>query len=185
MRIIAGIAKGMPLRAPHRGSVRPTSDRVREAIFSSLGDRVAGATALDLYAGTGALGLEAASRGAAHVTFVDDSRDALKVLRQNIDTFRQGREITCELTVICANLFAELGKLAAAPRRYTLVLADPPYGDTAQALLEQKDLPPLLAENGVLVLESGKRDPLIAPAPWTVLREAIYGDTRVSTLRAG
>jgi len=185
MRVIAGIAKGMPLRAPGRGHLRPTSDRVREAIFSSLGDRVIGATVLDLYAGTGALGIEAASRGAARVTFVDDSREALKALRRNLEAFRQGRRIDCELTVVCAPLFAELGKLAKDPGRYTLVLADPPYGATGQALLEQTELPALLAPDGVLVLESGKRDALAAPAPWTVLREAVYGDTRVTTLRAG
>src|SRR5512146_1544881 len=104
MRIIAGIARGMPLAAPRSGETRPTSDRVREAVFSSLGECVVGASVLDLFAGTGALGLEAASRGADSVAFVERSMPALKSLEQNLATFRRGREISCSLTVIRADV---------------------------------------------------------------------------------
>ena len=86
MRIIAGMARGMTLAAPHGGNVRPTSDRTREAIFSSLGARVTDAVVLELFAGTGGLGLEAASRGAAAVTFVERARPALDCLQRNVAT---------------------------------------------------------------------------------------------------
>jgi len=87
MRIIAGLARGMPLVVPRGSVTRPTSDRVREAIFSSLGDRVVGASVVDLFAGTGALGLEAASRGARSVTFVEQNRAALQSLEKNVAEF--------------------------------------------------------------------------------------------------
>jgi len=185
MRVIAGIAKGMTLHAPHRGIVRPTSERVREAVFSSLGERVISASVLDLYAGTGSLGIEAASRGATSITFVEDAQPALKSLRQNLKTFQQGREISCELTVVCADVRAELKKLAEAQRRFTLIFADPPYVETAQQLLDREEVPHLLDKDGVFVLESAKRDPLIAGPAWKTLREADYGDTRVSLLIIG
>src|SRR5690349_20743372 len=91
MRIIAGIARGMPLNVPRGGDVRPTSDRVREAMFSSLGARVVGADVLDLFAGTGALGLEAASRGAASVVLVERARQALESIAANLASFAKQR----------------------------------------------------------------------------------------------
>ena len=177
MRIIAGIAKGMTLHVPRDG-VRPTSDRVREAIFSSLGDRVPNAQVLDLFAGTGGLGLEAASRGAASVVFVEKARPSLISLERNFATFRQGREITIPLRVLRGDVFAQLASLAGGG--FTLVFADPPYGDAAQRLLDDPRLPAVLSANGVLVLESASRDALVASPGWQTLREAEYGDTRVS-----
>lgn len=182
MRIIAGIARGMPLLTPRGGNVRPTSDRVREAIFSSLGDRVMGATVLDLFAGTGALGLEAASRGASSVVFVENAHHALRILQQNIATFRRGREITCELDVVRAEALAQVSKFVAARKRFSLMFADPPYGETAQALLNFPGLPAALDSVGLFVLESAKRDALTAIPLWKLVREAVYGDTRVSFL---
>src|SRR5260221_14719403 len=92
MRIIAGLAKGMPLTVPRAG-VRPTADRIREAVFSSLGARVVEARVLDLFAGTGALGLEAASRGAVSVQFVENARAATECLERNLATFQRNREV--------------------------------------------------------------------------------------------
>jgi 16S rRNA (guanine966-N2)-methyltransferase len=181
MRIIAGIAKGMPLAVPRSG-VRPTADRIREAVFSRLGDRVIGATVLDLFAGTGALGLEAASRGALSVMFVEQSRAALVSLQKNLKAFRKGREVSCELTVLRGDAFAQLRKLAGASEKFSLILADPPYGDAAQSLVEDKNLPALLTTGGLFVLESAKRDELRLPAAWRLIRESVYGDTGVSFL---
>lgn len=181
MRIIAGIAKGMPLAVPRSG-VRPTADRVREAIFSSLGERVASADVLDLFAGTGALGLEAASRGARSVTFVENSRTALPVLQRNLETFRANREIHCELTVARAEVFAQIRKLAGGARKFSLIFADPPYGDAAQTLLTDKNLPLLFTDESLFVLESAQRDELRTPAAWKPVRESTYGDTRVTFL---
>ena len=185
MRIIAGIARGMPLVAPRGGDTRPTSDRVREAIFSSLGDRILGANVVDLFAGTGALGLEAASRGAAAVAFVEKAGPALKSLQENIEALRRGRMISCELTVIRANVFGQIKKFAAAERTFSLLFADPPYGGTAQALLDTPELTRLLKPEGLLVLESAKRDRLTVAPPSQLVREAVYGDTRVSVVAKG
>ena len=182
MRIIAGIAKGMPLAVPRSGATRPTSDRVREAIYSSLGERVVGADVLDLFAGTGALGLEAASRGARSVTFIETAPTALKSLRRNIETFRKGHAVVCELSVVRANACGELRQLAGQRSGFSLIFADPPYGDAAQTLLSNDSLPAVLAEGGVLVLESAKRERLVVSKDWVVVREAIYGDTKVNFL---
>jgi 16S rRNA (guanine966-N2)-methyltransferase len=186
MRIIAGHAKGMRLAAP-RGGVRPTSDRVREAIFSSLGDRVVGARVLDLFAGTGALGLEAASRGAASVTFVETAQEAMESLERNIEEFAKrlrGPDGTRPLLEIRrGDVSAVLKRMAAVNERVSLVLADPPYGAAAQELLADGNLPGLLSAGGWMVLESARREALTAGQPWELIRESVYGDTRVSFLR--
>jgi 16S rRNA (guanine(966)-N(2))-methyltransferase RsmD len=177
VRIIAGIAKGTALAVPRGDATRPTSDRTREAIFSSLGERVAGADVLDLFAGTGALGLEAASRGARSVTFVEQSHAALQCLKKNLDLMQARREIGCEFRVLRGEVFSQLAKLKS---EFSLIFADPPYGGLAQRLVDDESLPSLLSDGGLLVLESAKRDALAAPTDWTLVREAIYGDTRVS-----
>jgi len=182
MRIIAGLARGMPLAVPRAG-VRPTTDRIREAIFSSLGARVVEARVLDLFAGTGALGLEAASRGATSVLFVESARGAVECLERNLATFRRNREVACEFSVACAAVETQLRKLGDAGDTFTLIFADPPYGEEAQNLLRDEVLPQLLADDGLLVLESAKRDALALTAPWESVREATYGDTRVDFLR--
>ena len=192
MRIIAGIAKGTPLSVPRGGNVRPTSDRVREAVFSSLGDRVIGADVLDLFAGTGALGLEAASRGAHSVLFLEHNQPALTALYANIAAFKRHPGTPTVLTVCAGDVFSELAQLSRDGRVFSLIFADPPYGQTAQRLLDEPMLPSLLTQNngsglatdGRLVLESAKRDTLVPPPPWRLFREAVYGDTRVSFLSA-
>lgn len=176
MRIIAGIAKGQPLAVPRGGLVRPTSDRVRGAIFSSLAERVVGATVLDLFAGSGALGLEAASRGARAVTFVENAASALAVLERNIAACRRNRMLTTEFHVVRGD--------ARQPRgRFDLVFADPPYGGLAQELLSAAALLAALTDKGLLVLESSKRDMVVAPVAWMLERDTVYGDTRVRVLR--
>ncbi len=206
MRIIAGLAKGMALAAPHGADVRPTSDRVREAIFSSLGERVVGADVLDLYAGTGALGLEAASRGARSVTFVEKARPALEALETNLARFRQNRDVSCEFCVLRGDVLAQVRRLAEAGRQFALIFADPPYADDPAAVLEASR--PLLAPAGMFVLEMSRRATsggprsVVAegearlPAERTrpgaslplrleLVREAVYGETRVCYFRAG
>jgi 16S rRNA (guanine966-N2)-methyltransferase len=183
MRIIAGLAKGMPLAAPPTG-VRPTADRIREAIFSSLGERVAGTHVLDLFAGTGALGLEAASRGAAAVTFVENARGALDCLERNLETFKRNREVNCSLSIVRDDVNRQLRRWVSAGESFSLIFADPPYGAAAQELLSDESLPQLLVDGGPFVLESAKRETIAAGKSWAVAREAIYGDTRVSFLTA-
>src|SRR5919206_4033417 len=120
-RIVAGTLGGRRLTAPPGRDTRPTSDRVREALFSILGP-VDGADVLDLFAGSGALGLEALSRGAAHATFVESDREACRTINRNLD--KLGLE---NATVLCQNVLTALRADARTGSRYDLVLLDPPY----------------------------------------------------------
>jgi 16S rRNA (guanine966-N2)-methyltransferase len=181
MRIIAGIAKGMTLAVPKGAGTRPTSDRVREAIFSSLGERVIGAEVLDLYAGTGALGFEAGSRGAHSVMFVEKARPCLHVIAKNLASFQKNRGVACEFELRRGDVFAVLKALT---RQFSLIFADPPYADDPVILLSNAQLCQLLAPGGVFVLEMSKRAMLGAGLLWELEREAVYGDTRVCYLSA-
>jgi 16S rRNA (guanine966-N2)-methyltransferase len=173
MRVVAGTHRGRRLHRPPASTARPTADRVREALFSMLGD-VAGARVLDLFAGSGALGIEALSRGAASATFVDRSREAVAVVERNL------AELGLEGEVHRSDALAYLGRAAG----YDLVFLDPPY-DCAVRLGASlaEHLPGTLSENAVIVTESDKRRPLQLPFP--VVRERTYGDTRVVIHRGG
>lgn len=129
MRVIAGVHGGRRLRVPHGRVTRPTSDRVREALFSTLGGRVVGAQVLDLFAGSGALGIEAASRGAAHVTFVERDHRVAEVLRGNLEAL--GIEATTHVGD-AAGFIARLDPQAEPV--FDLVLCDPPYTLSSAAL---------------------------------------------------
>ena len=163
MRVVSGIARGRKLVAPKGDATRPTSDFVREAIFNSLQALVDldGATVLDLFAGTGALGIEALSRGAAHATFVESGRHALFALRDNL----AATGFADRATVVNAD-----ATKAALPS-VDVAFADPPYAFTGWAdLLTRVDA-------DVAVLESDR--PVAPPDPWRVLREKRYGTTVV------
>ena len=198
MRIIAGNAGGIPLQVP-RSLTRPTTDRVREAIFSSLGDRVIGAVVLDLYAGTGALGLEALSRGAASATFVDHERQACDAVDANRRKARlEGAEIICRpVRTFLKQRFGSRanGTVAGsagsedADGHYDIVFADPPYarGSEAEVEIEALCAEPALREvlkpGGILVFESlFSAPPAFDEKAWVVARERRYGDTLVSFL---
>ena len=172
----------MTLAVPRTG-VRPTTDRVREAIFSSLGARIPGAGVLDLFAGTGALGLEAASRGAESVIFVENARGALECLERNMAAFRRNRGAEREFSVTRQTVATQLRKLVGDGETFPLIFADPPSGEAAQELLLDENLPRLLADEGMFVLESAKRETLTMNKPWELVRESIYGDTRISFVR--
>ena len=173
MRVVAGEFKGRRLHAPRGSATRPTSDRVREALFSVLGP-IEGADVLDLFAGTGALGIEALSRGAARATFVDDDPRAVEAIRRNL------AEIGVEATVQRRDAAAFL-RSAAGP--YDLVFIDPPYSSAprmAEAL--GRSLPAVLSPNAAIVTESDKRAPLELELPLEFERD--YGDTRIRVHRA-
>jgi 16S rRNA (guanine966-N2)-methyltransferase len=181
MRVIAGELKGQRLVAPRGWKVRPTSDRVREAIFSALGDRVEGATVLDLYTGTGALAIEALSRGAERAVLVDrDTRPALG----NVE--RLGLGGRAEL--LRADVERWLGQVPGGPRagKFDLVFVDAPYrlADRVTDLLDTH-LPELLAPGGRAIVESGAGRPLRI-ASLDRLRQRRYGAADVSIYgRAG
>jgi 16S rRNA (guanine(966)-N(2))-methyltransferase RsmD len=174
MRIIAGSRKGARFVAPRGATTRPTGDRVREAAFNLIGP-LDDAVVLDLYSGSGAMGLEALSRGAARAVFVENDRDACRTIRSNLDKLR----FTGAL-VLCQDALRVLADEAAGGRRYDLVLVDPPYRTFAslQPALASA-LPAVLAENGLVVVEtSAREEPDLAPlAPRTTRK---YGSVRLS-----
>lgn len=168
MRVIAGEFGGRRLHAPPRGT-RPTADRVREALFSMLGD-VTGARTLDLYAGSGALGIEALSRGAASAVFVEIDVGVAVVIRRNLDTLGARGDV---------RRLDALRFLAAARGPFDLVFCDPPYdSDPSPAPALAERLPALTSKDARIVTESDKRMPLELPLP--LLRERTYGDTRIA-----
>jgi 16S rRNA (guanine966-N2)-methyltransferase len=169
LRVVAGTFKGRRLVAPRGTRTRPTADRVREALFSMLGD-VGGARVLDLYAGSGALGIEALSRGADSAVFVERDPRAVVAIRRNLAS------IGVDATVSRQDV---LRFLAGADGPFDLVFCDPPY-DSASRLAAPlaERLPVLTAEDARIVTESDKRNPLRLPFPLLVERE--YGDTRIA-----
>ena len=169
MRVIAGSRKGHTIRAPRGADTRPTSDRVRENVFNILGP-VEDAMVLDLYAGSGAMGLEALSRGAAGAVFVDDDRGAVETIERNLDKLR------LRATVLRRDAIAFL---AAERRKYDLVLVDPPY-DMYPDLEPQlaRYLPPVLTGAAVVVVETDAR---VQPElPFEQRTSRTYGQTRVT-----
>jgi len=181
MRISGGVHRSRQLVSPRGASTRPTSDRVREALFSILDSRgaIVDARVIDLFAGTGALGLEAISRGAAHATFVENDRRALEALARNIDALRE-RPRTRVVPQAAARAAATL-----AGEEATLVFCDPPYADVTRAdgvakLLTALEPHRVLHEGALFVLEHATRD---KPALGSQFREEdarAYGDTTLS-----
>ncbi len=170
MRVIAGAAKGRKLAGPKGGATRPMTDRAREALFSSLGAGVAGAEVVDLYAGTGSLGLEALSRGAASAVFVERDRKALGALRRNVEAVGLGGEVVAG--DVAAFLEGEAGP-------FRLAFVDPPYAVSLASLADVlRLLDHSLAPGATIVVHrrAGQPDPE-APGSWLVAGERRYGDT--------
>lgn len=178
MRIIAGERRGARLLAPSGAEVRPTSDRVKEAIFNLVRE-IRGARVLDAYAGTGALGLEALSRGADEVVLVERDARTAELARRNVDKVGlQGAR------VVTGTIESHLRREAASARRYDLVLVDPPYSAAVRSMkMLAKLLPPVLADNALVVVESA-RD-LEPRLPLELETTRTYGSTRVSVFRSG
>jgi 16S rRNA (guanine966-N2)-methyltransferase len=173
MRIIAGERKGHTIFAPKGLATRPTSDRVRENVFNIVAPWVEGARVLDLYAGSGAMGLEALSRGAEAAVFVEADPDAVRAIERNLDKLR-----LTGATVLRVGASTGLAQESAAGRKYDLVLVDPPYAMTDYATRERY-LPRVLAEDGLLVLESAARsEPELAGLAVRTTRK--YGSTRIT-----
>jgi 16S rRNA (guanine966-N2)-methyltransferase len=171
MRIIAGSRKGSRIFAPKGTDTRPTSDRAREAAFDLIGP-VEDARVLDLYAGSGAMGLEALSRGAASAVFVEGDRDAVRTIERNLDRLR--------LTGARVVIADAVRFLATDGGVYDLVLCDPPY-NVSEAVLPRlgRYLPARLAPDGLLVLESSARSPE-PELPLTLRTSRRYGAARIT-----
>jgi 16S rRNA (guanine966-N2)-methyltransferase len=179
VRITAGRLGGRIVRLPELG-IRPTKDMVRQALFSALGPRVAGASVLDLFAGSGALGLEAWSRGARHVCWVEQNARVLAALRASVRGLLGDAAESAE--VVRADAVRFLSGYAGEP--FDIVLADPPYDrDSSRRWLEKTlqalEGGPIFSRSGILVFEMGSTEsPVEAPA-WTLARDRRYGDTRL------
>jgi 16S rRNA (guanine966-N2)-methyltransferase len=181
MRVIAGAAGGLQLDVPKSG-VRPTMDRVKAAIFSSLGELVIDARVLDLFAGTGALGIEALSRGAASALFIEESAAAVSAIERNLaHTKFKGR-------VRKQDVFAFLRSTQSA-EPFRIIFADPPYEKTksgeefTQLLLGSSELAGLLEPSGVFVLEKRPGEKMPAIRFWEITRTRRYGATEVLFLQ--
>lgn len=182
MRIITGRARGIQLVTLEGDMTRPTSERAKMAIFSSLQFELEGRRVLDLFAGSGQMGLEAVSRGADHAVLVDQSKDAVKIIQKNAEKTRLAEDCT----VICSD-FAEFLRQRRGKEPFDIIFIDPPYAMRAckaavEAILENR----LLKPHGILVLESAEPDPLGTGTPlsekFEVVKSARYGAAYVNIL---
>jgi 16S rRNA (guanine966-N2)-methyltransferase len=172
MRMGAGRWGGRRLTTPKGLATRPTSDRVREALFSILGDFVQAARVLDLFAGSGALGLEALSRGAAEATFVDTAPASVAAVKANLEA------LDGEAEVHCSDALRFLRTAAGTARQYDLVLLDPPYRLAERLGRELSEvLPAVLAPSALVICESDHRAPI--PLDLPLKDERRYGDTLI------
>ena len=182
MRIITGRARGIQLVTLEGDMTRPTSERAKMAIFSSLQFELEGRRVLDLFAGSGQMGLEAVSRGADHAVLVDQSKDAVKIIQKNAEKTRLAEDCT----IICSD-FSEFLRQRRGKEPFDMVFIDPPYAMRAckaavEALLENR----LLKPHGIIVLESAEPDPLGVGTPlaekFEVVKSARYGVAYVNIL---
>jgi len=178
MRVVAGTLRGRKLRAVPGEMTRPTADRVKEALFSILGP-LDGAEVLDLYAGTGALGIEAISRGAAHALCVERAREAVAVLKANVEALSLADRVTV--------LASEVARAASTIERhgpFDLVFVDPPYEDIADALVTLGSLATkVLGAGAVVIVEHATREKIAVPG-LTTFDTRKYGSTSLAFLRA-
>jgi 16S rRNA (guanine(966)-N(2))-methyltransferase RsmD len=176
MRVIAGSAGGVRLVAPRDPETRPITDRVKETLFGILGERVIDARVLDLFAGSGAIGIEALSRGAAHATFVERGRDAAQIIRDNLARTHLADAAELRST--------DVGRFLAgadAGARYDLVVLDPPYEEDA-ILAPLERLVPLLAPGATVVVKHFWRTAVPTPNGLRLWRERRFGETALTFL---
>lgn len=191
MRIIGGFAGGTLLKVPKGYDVRPTPDLVRQAVFNSLSARVIEARVLELFGGTGALSLECLSRGSKSALCIELSRKHAGFISDNI----RGAKIPPGLMQVrVQDVFTAMPQLVVAGERFDLIMADPPYGEKnlgrrstsfAQRLLDDTDLPQLLAPGGLFVLGHAKRDTLTLPERWSERKILKHGDSWMRFLELG
>lgn len=179
MRVTGGTGRGRRLRVPAGDRVRPTSDKVKQALFNILGEQINGASFLDLFAGAGGIGIEALSRGARRVVFIDDARRSLQVIRHNLDD--AGFGVRAEVIASRAESF-----IRKTADRFRIVFMDPPYTMEIKPLLELIAGSDLLEPDAIVVAEHFKKQPSPGRAGRLALyREAVYGDTVLAFYRGG
>ncbi|HEX9635341.1 MAG TPA: 16S rRNA (guanine(966)-N(2))-methyltransferase RsmD [Candidatus Limnocylindria bacterium] len=177
MRVIAGTARGVPLVAPRDRGTRPIADRVKETLFAIVGERVVGASAVDLYSGSGAIGIEALSRGAAHVTFVERGRVALDAIRQNLERTRLAADASVQAREVLPFLAGPVGE------PFDLAFLDPPYAERA-ILAPLERLVPHLAPDALVVVKHFWRTQVPTVEGLAHVRERRFGETALTFLEA-
>ena len=177
MRVITGTARGRKLKTPAGDAVRPTADSVKEAVFNIIRDDVEGRRVLDLFAGTGQLGIEALSRGAAEVVFVDASPASVALVKENLSLCKFNAQ------VLRCDALAFLQRA----QKFDLIFVDPPYdADLYDSVLKNIILFDILSENGIIVMEARREKVLPQPsAPYRVLKEYAYGKIKICTYTRG
>ncbi len=181
-RIVAGALKGLQLEVP--GHIRATEEKVRQALFNFLGDAVHGSRVLDAFAGSGALGLEALSRGARRVVFLEAHRPCLEAIQQNIAR-ASARDLHVDVEVVRGNALSSLEMLGDRAETFDLILLDPPYvGDWGKKALNVITRCGILARSGVVCLEHARQSELpVVVGSLTLARQHRYGDTVLSLYR--
>ena len=170
MRVISGSARGKVLEAVQGMDTRPTTDRVKESVFNILQFRIAGADMLDLFAGTGQMGIEALSRGAAHAVFVDQAPRAVRVVERNLAAAR----VKDRAEVMRADYRQALERLRG--QTFNVIFLDPPYGgELLNSALKAVELFDILSSDGIIICESSADDAVICPDSFTVHRTYRYG----------
>ena len=180
MRIITGKARGLKLVTPKNYLVRPTADRVKEALFNIIQSRIPGSTVLDAFAGTGNLGLEAWSRGAEQIVYFDKSRESLKLVKANVEKARAGEQVT----LIHTDAVNGLAMMAQQGKAFDVIFSNPPYDKGLnRKVVEALEKWPVLKEGGLLVLEhSLEENPADYLPQGTEFRQEKYGDTKISLI---
>jgi len=175
VRIISGEYKGRRLSGGEKKKIRPTSDRVKESIFNVLREEIEGKRILDLFAGAGSLGIEALSRGAESVTFVDSSPQSISILKKNLENLN----LKSQLSVVRLDGLRALNKLKV---NFQIIFADPPYlKGYAQRIIDSISQSAVLEKNGILILEHHKKESFIFPEGiLLLLKQRRFGDTMVS-----
>lgn len=171
MRVITGTARGRRLKTPDNYDIRPTTDNVKESLFNILQFDIEGRRVLDLFAGTGQLGIECLSRGAANVTFVDKDRNAVKIVRENLKS--------CGLNATV--LQEDALRILERGQKYDLIFVDPPYdSDLYEAVLDRINLVDILSEGGIIVCEA-RRERVLPEmtAPYRKCKEYCYGKVKL------
>lgn len=181
MRIITGKARGKRLQTPEGLHTRPTTERVKESVFSIVQWDIEGRKALDLFGGSGQLGLEAVSRGAESCVIVESDRGAQKVIESNI----RGCKFESQCRLVCGDAFQFLQR--QKKNSFGLIFLDPPYGgELLNRALQEICRIDILSEGGIIICESGENDTLLpVPAPYRVLRRYHYGHSAVVTITKG
>lgn len=179
MRIIAGKFKSRTVKAPKNMRIRPTSDKVKGALFNML-EPIEGCSVVDFFAGTGNLGLEALSRGASEVVFVENAPDSLKLISQNLMSFGfNPHDSNKNIRIISSEVSRAFYLLHREGKKFDILLADPPY--EAGALIRLQNLLmeyPILQEDGIFAVEHGLKDTdLLSDFPYPLARQKKYGDT--------